>query len=91
VSVKRAEAQKAIDEAKEKVLSSENYAVNADHEKPLEGENIEGIEAEDAVLLEADNYESSEALEAEIPAAIDDVEVEEPAVVPAEAVEQEAE
>ncbi|MBQ5997915.1 MAG: hypothetical protein IJL70_00405, partial [Treponema sp.] len=47
VSVKRAEAQKAIDEAKEKVLSSENYAVNADHEKPLEGENIEGIEAED--------------------------------------------
>lgn len=82
VSVKRAEAQKAIDEAKEKVLNSENYAINADHEKPLEGDNIEGIEAEDAVLLEADNYESSEALESEIPAVIDELEVEEPAASP---------
>ena len=45
-------------------------------EKPLEGDNIEGIEAEDAVLLEADSYEAPETHEAEIPEAIEDFEVE---------------
>lgn len=89
VSKKRAAAQTAIDEAKAKVESAENYAINADHEKPLEGENIEGIEAEDAVLLEADDYAAPETLEAEIPEVLDVQEDDSDSA--AEAVEQEAE
>lgn len=77
VAAKRAAAQQAIDEAKAKVLASENYAEKADQVNPLEGENIEGIEAEDAVLLEEDKYEAPEALEADIPEEIKDFEVEE--------------
>lgn len=77
VAEKRAAAQKAIDEAKAKVEAAANYATKADQEKPLEGENIDGIEAEDAVLLEADSYDAPEAQEAEIPEEIEDFEVEE--------------
>ncbi len=76
VSEKREAAQKAIDEAKAKVEAAANYALQADQEKPLEGENIEGIESEDTVLLEADNYDAPESQEAEIPEQIDDYEVE---------------
>lgn len=77
VAAKRAAAQQAIDEAKAKVLASENYAVKADQVNPLEGDNIEGIEAEDAVLLEEDKYEAPETQEADIPEEIKDFEVEE--------------
>lgn len=77
VAEKRATAQKAIEEAKAKVEAAENYAAKADQEKPLEGDNIEGIEAEDTVLLEADSYAAPETQEAEIPEEIADFEVEE--------------
>lgn len=71
VSERRAQAQKAIDEAKAKVETAENYALNADQEKPLE-EAVEGIEAEDAVLLEEDEYAAPETLEADIPEQIEE-------------------
>lgn len=58
VSAKRAEAQKAIDEAKAKVQSVDEYAAQADAEKPLGDEPVAGIEAEDAVLLEKDEFEN---------------------------------
>lgn len=59
VAEKRAAAQKAIDEAKAKVKESGDYALNADKVNPLE-EKVDGIEDEDAVLLEADNFENPE-------------------------------
>ena len=71
---RRAAAQKAIDEAKAKVEAAQQYALNADQEKPLTDENTEGIEAEDAVLLEEDSYTAPETLEAEIPEEIEDFE-----------------
>ena len=74
VSERRAAAQKAIDEAKAKVEAAQQYALNADQEKPLTDENTEGIEAEDAVLLEEDSYTAQETLEAEIPEEIEDFE-----------------
>ena len=77
VSEKRAAAQKAIEEAKAKVEAAADYATKADQEKPLEGENIQGIEPEDAVLLEADSYAAPETQEAEIPEEIEDFDVEE--------------
>ncbi len=77
VAEKRAAAQKAIDEAKAKVEAAANYATKADQEKPLEGENIEGIESEDAVLLENDTYATPESQEAQIPEEIEDFEVQE--------------
>lgn len=77
VAEKRAAAQKAIDEAKAKVEAAANYATKADETNPLEGDNIEGIESEDTVLLEADNYDAPETQEAEIPEEISDYQVEE--------------
>ncbi|MBR5965709.1 MAG: hypothetical protein IK015_06300 [Treponema sp.] len=58
VAAKRAEAQKAIEEAKAKVAASNEYAAKADVEKPLGDEPVAGIEAEDTVLLEADQFEN---------------------------------
>ncbi len=58
VAAKRAEAQKAIDEAKAKVKASGEYAEKADIEKPLGDEPVAGIEAEDTVLLEVDTFEN---------------------------------
>lgn len=55
VAEKRAAAQKAIDEAKAKVKESGDYALNADSTNPLD-EKVEGIEDEDAVLLEDDEF-----------------------------------
>lgn len=55
VAEKRAAAQKAIDEAKAKVKESGNYALDADSTNPLD-EKVEGIEDEDAVLLEDDEF-----------------------------------
>lgn len=55
VAEKRAAAQKAIDEAKAKVKESGDYALDADSMNPLD-EKVEGIEDEDAVLLEDDEF-----------------------------------
>lgn len=55
VAEKRAAAQKAIDEAKAKVKESGDYALDADSTNPLD-EKVEGIEDEDAVLLEDDEF-----------------------------------
>ena len=56
VAAKRAQAQKAIDEAKAKVKASSEYAEKADAEKPLGDEPVAGIEADDTVLLEKDEF-----------------------------------
>ena len=67
VSEKREAAQKAMSEAKKKVEESNNYAVRADREVPLSGDNVEGIESADAKLLEDDSYADPSAQEASIP------------------------
>jgi len=54
IAAKRAAAQAAIDRAKQKVSDAESYAVEGDSIAPLTAE-VEGIEKEDAVLLEKDN------------------------------------
>ena len=65
VSEKRAAAQAAIEEAKKRVAESEKFAEEADIKAPIT-EQVEGIEDEDAVLLEADDYEDPEEAEADI-------------------------
>ena len=65
VSEKRAAAQAAIEEAKKRVAESEKFAEEADVKAPIT-EKVEGIEDEDTVLLEADDYEDPEAAEADI-------------------------
>lgn len=71
VSEKRANTEKAMLDAQKQVEDAYSYAQNADKNSPLEGDDIEGIEPSDAVLLEADAYEKPEALEADIPEDID--------------------
>lgn len=71
VAAKRAAAQAAIDEAKKRVAESEKFAEEADIKAPIT-EKVEGIEDEDAVLLEADNYEDPEEAEADIAEELDD-------------------
>ena len=72
VSEKRAAAQAAIEEAKKRVAESEKFAEEADVKAPIT-EQVEGIEDEDAVLLEADDYEDPEAAEADIAEKLEDV------------------
>lgn len=71
VSEKRAAAQKAIEAAKARVAESEDFAAKADLEAPIT-EKVEGIEDEDAVLLEEDNFEDPEKAEADIPEDVED-------------------
>ena len=71
VSEKRAAAQAAIDEAKKRVAESEKFAEEADVKAPIT-EKVEGIEDEDAVLLEADDYEDPEDAEADIAEELED-------------------
>jgi len=66
VSEKRAAAQAAIDAAKAKVAESEQAALQADKDLPITDENLAGIEDEDAVLLEEDDYDDPEDAEVEI-------------------------
>ena len=73
VSAKRAAAQAAIDEAKKRVAESEKFAEEADVKAPIT-EQVEGIEDEDAVLLEADDYEDPEEAEADLPEDLDEFE-----------------
>ncbi len=53
ISAKRAEAQAAIERAKKRVADAESYSIEADSIAPLT-EQVNGIENEDAVLLEKD-------------------------------------
>lgn len=71
VSEKRAAALKAIEDAKKAVEDSSNYAETADSENPILAP-VEGIESEDAVLLEEDTYENPEDSEVELSEDVDD-------------------
>ena len=71
VSEKRAAAQAAIEEAKKRVAESAQFAEEADVKAPIT-EQVEGIEDEDAVLLEADDYEDPEEAEADLPEDLDE-------------------
>lgn len=73
VSEKRAAAQAAIEAAKQRVAESAKYAEDADLRSPIT-EEVDGIEDEDAVLLEEDEYEDPAEAEAEIAESIDDTE-----------------
>ena len=66
IAEKRAAAQKKIEEAKLKVKESENYALQADKKAPMKTK-LDGIEDEDAVLLEEDDYEDPSKAEAVLP------------------------
>lgn len=68
---KRAAIQKAIDDAKKKVDESADFAEQADKEAPLK-EKVAGIEDEDAVLLEEDNYNDPSSSETDLPEDIED-------------------
>ena len=63
ISEKRAAALAAIEAAKKSVEESAAVAEEADLESPLTGD-VDGIEDEDAVLLEEDNYANPEDAEA---------------------------
>ena len=97
VSEARSKAQMAIDDAKKRVEASENVAVQADIEKPLGDEPVEGIEEADSKLLEDDDYSKAESAEVElneeVPEDLADVEEEnsESAENEEEETEQEAE
>jgi hypothetical protein len=71
VAAKRAEAEAAIEEAKRRVAESQKFAEEADVKAPIT-EQVEGIEDEDAVLLEADDYEDPEKAEADIAEELED-------------------
>ena len=65
ISEKRAAALAAIEAAKKSVEESAAVAEEADREAPLSGD-VDGIEDEDAVLLEEDNYANPEDAEAQL-------------------------
>ena len=73
VAAKRAAAQAAIEEAKKRVAESAQFAEEADVKAPIT-EKVEGIEDEDAVLLEADEYEDPEEAEADLPEDLEELE-----------------
>lgn len=60
VSAKRAEAQRRMEEAKKRVAEAEKFAAEADSKAPIR-EAVEGIENEETVLLEQDDYSADEA------------------------------
>ena len=72
IAEKRAAAQKKIEEAKLKVKESEDYALQADKKAPMKTK-LEGIEDEDAVLLEEDDYEDPSKAEADLPETVREV------------------
>ena len=72
ISAARAKAQKDIDEAKKSVAQSESVAEQADKTAPLGDEPVEGIEAEDAKLLEDDDFSNAEQA-AEIESPVEDM------------------
>lgn len=74
VSERRSRAQEAMEEARRKVAETAAYAKEADEISPITDENQEGIEEEDAVLLEGEVYAAPESAVIEIPDFIDDME-----------------
>ena len=81
VSEKREAAQKAMEAAKNAVLETQNYAANADKEAPLTGEEVQGIESEDAVLLEVETFADPKAAEVELSETISEEVISEEATV----------
>lgn len=75
ISDARAKAQAAIEAAKKRVSASEEVAIEADNRAPLEDGSIEGIEDEDAQLLDEDDFSETEsqanALEESVEASVD--------------------
>lgn len=72
---KRAAAQAAIEAAKKRVAESEQYAIEADTKAPLT-EKVEGIEDEDANLLEEDAFKNPEDAEIDVAETIEEAMVE---------------
>lgn len=72
---KRAAAQAAIEEAKKRVAESAQYAIEADSKAPLT-EKVEGIEDEDADLLEDDEYKDPESAEIDVAETLEEAMVE---------------
>ena len=66
IAEKRAAALKKIEEAKLKVKESEDFALQADKKAPMKTK-LDGIEDEDAVLLEDDDYADPTASEVAVP------------------------
>lgn len=66
VSEKREAAERAIEEAKQKVRESSDFAEAADEQAPIT-EAMNGIEDEDAVLLEEEEYDDPSEAEADLP------------------------
>ena len=60
IADKRAKAQAAIEAAKARVQESENVAIEADAQAPLGDGEVEGIEDENARLLEEDDFTAAE-------------------------------
>lgn len=81
VSEKREAAQKAMEAAKNAVLETQNYAATADKEAPLTGEEVQGIESEDAVLLEAETFADPKAAEVELSETISEEVISEEATI----------
>ncbi|MBQ9239061.1 MAG: hypothetical protein IJ191_07105 [Treponema sp.] len=71
VSVRRRQAQEAIDAARRRTEESAQFAAQADTVAPITDENLDGIEAPDAVLLEEETYENPEDAVADIPDTVD--------------------
>ncbi|MCR5762533.1 MAG: hypothetical protein K6G00_04035 [Treponema sp.] len=65
VSAARKKAQTLIDDAKNRVKHSESVALKADKTDPLT-EKIQGIEDENAILLESDDFSAAKATYVEI-------------------------
>ncbi|MCR5218941.1 hypothetical protein [Treponema sp.] len=66
IADKRAKAQAAIEAAKARVQESENVAIEADAQHPLGDGEVEGIEDENAQLLEADDFTAAENSSVEV-------------------------
>ena len=81
VSEKREAAQKAMEAAKNAVLETQDYAATADKEAPLTGEEVQGIESEDAVLLEVETFADPKAAEVELSETISEEVISEEATI----------
>lgn len=72
IADKRAKAQAAIEAAKARVQQSENAAIEADAQAPLGEGQVEGIEDENAQLLEADDFTAAESSSVEVSSDIEE-------------------
>jgi hypothetical protein len=72
ISEARAQALAAIEAARKRVSESEDVALAADKEAPLGNAQVEGIEAEDAKLLDDDDFAEAESAQAAAEDAIEE-------------------